>query len=929
MKSFKKIVLLLLSALLCFTLGIVAGCDDDNQNNTPPTDPTEYVYKVCVQSEGGFGLKNVTVGLYNGETLVKEKVTSAQGNAFFTQEDGVQAGEYEVRISSTPEGWSKKDDIVYKTTAQANTSLNIAMKASLITDKEMPASKIYSLGDVMYDFSVTTSDYETLRLSEILQEKKMVLLNFWATWCGPCKQEFPAMQNAYAQSRDNVEILALSTSDSQESVAQFKQQQGLGFPMAGGSPLVSRFNTSSIPVSVVIDRYGVISFLHVGAMTSTGDFLGLFDKFIGDDYVQTVIGSGEYEGTPDEPGSGADIILPTVSAPSVEDAKNALTTENGFTISWEDDEYSWPWEIKKDNDGVSYLRASNHGIHNSYSIINVDVEVEENDAIFFDAWISTELSADYLYVLVDGRDIHKLSGFKQSWTSYCAYVFNEQEVGKHTISFCFIKDSSGAGGEDEVYIRNLRTGTSADIGAHKEVLSADIYRTAASGYNDPNDILDGETKTQYQYYITPVFNEEDGFYHVGSANGPLLFANITTPSLWNAYDLWQLAYNNYLIYDGMNLSEVLEDYAWAAVNATLRTNAPEVTPVTKELKDVLNMVAKTYVPVGAKADEDKHVAYHEDEWLEMCVYYEHYGVGNGIEDPTRGITYTSAIPLSLGVSTINVDISIVPVGLKHKFTPTQSGIYRFHSLVPKEYEDTGAQYDPVCWILESSQTLLPTSEVQFLAHGDDNILAGNNENFENFDIYVRLEAGETYYVLFGFFLNSTGIFNVEVRYIGENHSTLESCATGPYSFNEITMETYVPNALDYKYDQARDVYYHDLNRNGVLDENNGDSVIYLDMVRSTYIFTTTSLQKVIEDAETNYPDASKRLFYLEGTDYTAIMKGYLFQALLGEGELYGMVALDKQLLEILVKLMRKADGFGGVENSWQLMCYYYKPLARR
>ena len=420
MKSFKKIVLLLLSALLCFTLGIVVGCGDEPTNNTPPADPTEYVYKVRVQSEGGYGLKNVTVGLYNGETLVKEKVTSAQGNAFFTQEDGVSAGEYEVRIAGAPDGWSKKDDIVYKTTSQANTTLNIAMKASLITDKEIPSSKVYSLGDVMYDFSVTTSDYRNLKLSEILEEKKMVLLNFWATWCGPCKQEFPAMQNAYVSYSDVVEILALSTSDSQDSVAQFKKQQGLSFPMAGGSSLVSRFSTSTIPVSVVIDRYGVISYMHTGAMTATGDFTGLFDKFIGDDYVQTVIGAGDYSGSTEEGGSDTDRILPTVSAPSTDDARKALTADASFTLSWDNDEYSWPWEIKQDGNDAKYLRASNSGVHNSFAIFNVEVEVEANEAIFFDAWISTELNADFLYILVDGNDIHAISGFKQSWTTYCA-----------------------------------------------------------------------------------------------------------------------------------------------------------------------------------------------------------------------------------------------------------------------------------------------------------------------------------------------------------------------------------------------------------------------------------------------------------------------------------------------------------------------------
>jgi hypothetical protein len=63
--------------------------------------------------------------------------------------------------------------------------------------------------------------------------------------------------------------------------------------MAGGSDLVSRFDTSSIPVSIVIDRYGVISYWHVGSMTAASDFVGLFNKFIGDDYKQVLIDNPE------------------------------------------------------------------------------------------------------------------------------------------------------------------------------------------------------------------------------------------------------------------------------------------------------------------------------------------------------------------------------------------------------------------------------------------------------------------------------------------------------------------------------------------------------------------------------------------------------------------------------------------------------------
>ena len=56
------------------------------------------------------------------------------------------------------------------------------------------------------------------------------------------------------------------------------------------------------------------------------------------------------------------------------------------------------------------------------------------------------------------------------------------------------------------------------------------------------------------------------------------------------------------------------------------------------------------------------------------------------------------------------------------------------------------------------------------------------------------------------------------------------------------------------------------------------------------------------------------------------MKSYLFHSFKNEGETYGMVALDRQLMDIMLKLTKKADGFGGIKNSWQYMCYYYKNL---
>ncbi len=56
------------------------------------------------------------------------------------------------------------------------------------------APAYYWLGDKMDDFTVTMSDGKEMTLSKILETKELVILNFWATWCGPCRMEFPYME---------------------------------------------------------------------------------------------------------------------------------------------------------------------------------------------------------------------------------------------------------------------------------------------------------------------------------------------------------------------------------------------------------------------------------------------------------------------------------------------------------------------------------------------------------------------------------------------------------------------------------------------------------------------------------------------------------------------------------------------------------------
>lgn len=948
MKLLKKLALLAFTAVFCLALGLAAGCKKEESSSTGEL--SEYVYKIRVQSEGGFGLKNVVVGLYDGDTLVKEKTTSAQGNAYFTDEDGIELGEYDVRISDVPAGWHANESISYKTSKTEKSDLSISMTPRLITDESIPSGKLYQLGDVMYDFTVQTCSGQSVQLSKVLEEKRMVLLNFWATWCGPCKSEFPAMQNAYVEEKEVVSVLAVSTTDTQAAVSDYQEENGLTFDMAGETDLPSRFGVSAVPVSIVIDRYGVISYWHVGSMTAKSDFIGLFDKFTGEDYIQTVIGEDEYEGSDSENTDETEQVKPNVSAPSATDAAALLNDNGDFTVSWDDGEYSWPFIIEKDANGEDALFAANKGVHNSYSIMNVTFEADENDVLFFDAAFSTELDADFLHVVMDGTLIHSLSGNPEvKWATYCAYVFADGEDGEHTLSFTFTKDGSMSGGEDEVWIKNMRLVSNANAAAvnktvKDEVGSVDIFRNAATVLNE---VKEGATekKPLYKNYVSYVYNETDGYYHVGTKDGPYLMANTMNTSNWNTYDAWQLAYSGLLIVDGMNVGLALEDYAWAATQRV----GNEYVPVTKALRHLLDTIVRAENVEGAKADPEYHLDYHANEWLELCVYYDHYGEEQKLTDPMAGITFDGAIEIKEGKNTIKCDIALVPLGIKHKFIPAETGVYHLYSTVAAEYEDTASAYDPQCWVFADDRKTQ-------LAYSDDMMLDTADTNFDNFEIYLKMEAGKTYYCLFAFFLNDVGTFEMRIDKVdadkdGNIDTTfkyLTNVAINPFSYNEVTGETYVPDAKEWAFDTDGIARLVDPNGAYVSKEDADvrlGSAIYLDMAHGTALFPSDSFEQIIEQAELYYKDdrISKRLFYLDipalygevingeeidgAHDYTPLMKQYLYYAKLNNNELHGMVEVDETLLEIMKAVAKLYDGFGGVENSWQKMCYYYAELG--
>lgn len=152
----------------------------------------------------------------------------------------------------------------------------------------------YALGCVMPNVYATNAQGETVELHRILEEKKLVVLNFWFADCPWCVKEFPAIELAYQNYKTDMEILALSPIDSQEEIDAFRQEHGLNFPMSGCSQqLTNLLGVRGYPTSVFIDREGKISLIHSGAITDNRVWNQLFDHYLREDYKHRAYASVE------------------------------------------------------------------------------------------------------------------------------------------------------------------------------------------------------------------------------------------------------------------------------------------------------------------------------------------------------------------------------------------------------------------------------------------------------------------------------------------------------------------------------------------------------------------------------------------------------------------------------------------------------------
>jgi peroxiredoxin len=118
-------------------------------------------------------------------------------------------------------------------------------------------------------FQAQTADGDTLNLSDLRGQP--VILNFWATWCEPCRVEMPELQAVYeAHQADGLRVVGINLGEAREDVLDWRDQLGLTFDLVldPAGEITARYYLRGQPTTFVISREGVITHIFYGPTTA-------------------------------------------------------------------------------------------------------------------------------------------------------------------------------------------------------------------------------------------------------------------------------------------------------------------------------------------------------------------------------------------------------------------------------------------------------------------------------------------------------------------------------------------------------------------------------------------------------------------------------------------------------------------------------------
>lgn len=255
---------------------LLAGCGE------PASGDERVDYRITVQSQSDEPLENVKVFVYEDDTqkeLVCVDTTDVEGCVSFAE---VRSESFVAVLKEVPVGYAYEETYAIEA---GETGIRLAPRE--LTAEEMQNVR-YGLGDKLPDFTVTDCTGTEHSLYELLEQKKALVLNFWFINCGPCKMEFPYLQQVYEAYGDEAAFLALNPVDgTDETIRAYQTEQQLTFPMASCAiQWQDMLELTAYPTTVILDRDGYICLSHAGMFTDSTALMNAMAYFTQDEYEQ-------------------------------------------------------------------------------------------------------------------------------------------------------------------------------------------------------------------------------------------------------------------------------------------------------------------------------------------------------------------------------------------------------------------------------------------------------------------------------------------------------------------------------------------------------------------------------------------------------------------------------------------------------------------